>query len=565
MHKVSSLLFVAFLVVAALGAQSPAGQYDVLIRGGQIIDGTGRARFTGDVGVANGKIAAVGQLDGASARRIIDAKGLVVAPGFIDLHTHSDVPLLADGSAQSQIRQGVTLVLLGEGGSVGPALTEAAREDLADDMVTYKMPPVDWKTIPEYFARLRKTGVSVNVATYVGYGSLRQSVLNHESRAANATELAEMKALAQEAMQHGAWGLVSAFSTGGYAHPEEVLELAKVVHKAGGGYYSHIGSEGSALMEEVRKAIRMAEVTGIPVHIFHLKIRGKSLWDKLDEPLALIEKARADGLKITANQYPYIAMQHPVGNVFPDWIKRNVSSEEFVAGLKDPATRARIKRDPQFLAAVAEHGGWENIIASVIRSAENKRFEGKSIAEIARMRNVEDPADACMDLLSQEKNGWVHGVHFNMSEDNVKKIMKLPWVAIASDGRALAIEGVLAVGKPHPRNFGTQPRVLAKYVREDKVLTLEDAVRKMSGLPAEILGLRDRGVIKEGAAADLVVFDLVKVADKATFQQPHQYPAGIPYVLVNGVAVIDGAKHTGARPGTPVLGPAYTGSMTNDD
>lgn len=385
------------------------GQYDVIIRGGYVVDGSGRAGFSADVAIQSGKIARIGQLSAATAARVIDAKGLVVAPGFIDLHTHSDATVLANGNAESQVRQGVTLVLLGEGGSVGPAGSEAALERLKEEMDTWELGPPDWTTIEGYFKRLMKGGSSVNVATYVSEGQLRRSVLGFEERAAKPEELEKMKELARKAMEEGAWGLVSAFPGGGYKQREEIMELAKVVHSHGGGYFSHIGSEGFELIEELEKAIQVAERTKIPVHVFHFKVRGKQLWGKIEEPISMIEKARSRGLKVTANQYPYTAMQHPVGNVFPDWVKRG-PSEKFVANLKDPATRARIKQDPQFLAYVEEHGGWENIIASVIRSAENKRFEGKSIGEIARMRNVQDPADACMDFLSEEKNGWVNGV-----------------------------------------------------------------------------------------------------------------------------------------------------------
>ncbi len=524
--------------------------YDLIVRGGYVLDGTGEPGVNADIGVRGGRVATIGELADATAGRVIDAGGLVVTPGFIDLHTHSEDTLPADGNAESQVRQGVTLALLSEGRSPGPIGSEAARAALQQSMGVYGV-DVTWTSLDEYFALLMKQGISLNAAAYVAASQVQLSVMEYKRRDPTAEELERMKGLVAEAMEQGAIGI-----HGGSA------ELAAVAHRYGGGYYRHIRSEGYELVESIQEVIQIAEKTGIPVHIFHFKVRGRPLWGQLDKPIALIEEARARGLKVTANQYPYTAMQHPVWNVFPRWVEAGGPKGAFVARLKDPATRAKIKRDPDFLAYVEEHGGWENIHASVIRSEKNKQFEGKSIAEIARERGMADPADACMDLLSEEEDGWVGGVHFAMSEEDVRRIMQLPWVSIASDGRALATEGILAQGKPHPRSFGTNPRVLGKYVREEKLLTLEDAVRKMTGLPASILGLKDRGLLKEGMAADIVVFDRETVVDKATFQDPHQYAGGIPYVIVNGVVVIDGGQHTGARPGQIVRGPGYQGERT---
>ncbi len=558
------LSFLAVALVAGLYAQGPGKSYDTLIRGGTIVDGTGGARFAGDVVLTNGRIAAIGQLGDASAKQIIDAKGLVVAPGFIDLHTHSDAPLLADGRGMSQIRQGVTLVLLGEGGSVGPNLTKAAKDGMNDNLITFKLPPADWETIPQFFAKLMKAGVSINVATYVGFSSVRESVMDYEKRPANKAELEKMTALTREAMEQGAFGLVTAWGQGGYddQYAPELFELARAAYAMGGGYYSHVGTEGFKHREEIRKAIAVGEATGIPVHVFHFKVAGLPLQKTLLESIAMIEKARAKGLKVTANHYFYTAMQHPIGNIFPGWLKEG-GTEKFVARMKDPDIRRKLKNDEQFLQQVIEHGGWENITVSVIRSEKNQNLVGKSIATIAKERGVADPADMVIDLYIEE-NGWIHGVHFNNSEENARRIVALPWVAVGSDGRALATDGVLSIGKPHPRAYGTHPQVLRKYVREEKLLTLEQGVRKMTGLSAEILGLKDRGLIKEGFAADITVFDPNTIADKATYENPHQYAVGIPYVFVNGVAVIAQSNYTGARPGVMVPGPAYKpSSKTN--
>jgi N-acyl-D-amino-acid deacylase len=328
--------------------------------------------------------------------------------------------------------------------------------------------------------------------------------------------------------------------------------MAKVAAQYGGYYGSHVGSEGYQLVEEVKKAIMVAEVAGLPVHIYHLKIRGTNLWGKAGGAIQLIEDARRRGLDITANQYPYTAMQHPWGALFPEWAK-NGPPGTIVRVLSDQSNRDKLKKDPQFKQYVEEHGGFAGIVASRFSNPKDKPLEGKSIAEIAKLRGDADPADTCFNLIVEE-GGFVDGVHHNMSEDDVKAIMRLPWVAIASDGSALRPDGVLGDGLPHPRSYGTNPRVLGKYVRDDHVLTLEDAVRKMTSLPAQILRLHDRGLLREGYWADVVVFDPATVADRGTYERPAQYPVGISDVLVNGVAVVRNGEHTGAKPGKIVYG-----------
>jgi N-acyl-D-aspartate/D-glutamate deacylase len=310
-------------------------------------------------------------------------------------------------------------------------------------------------------------------------------------------------------------------------------------------------------MEELKKAINVAEVTKIPVHIFHFKVRGKHLWGTLGPAIAMIEEARARGLEITANQYPYTAMQHPWSRLFPDWAVDGPRGQ-IIKLLSDPATREKIRKDPLFHQYVDEHGGFEGIVASRITNPKNKHLEGKTVAEIAKLRGDKDPADTCFNLILEEGN-YIAGIYHNMSEDDVRQVMKLPWVAIASDGAAIRPDGILGEGLPHPRSYGTNPRVLGKYVRNEKILSLEDAVRKMTSLPAQIMKLKDRGLLREGAWADVVVFDPKTVDDTATFEKPKQYPLGIDQVIVNGVAVIENGTHTGAKPGKVVFGPAYTG------
>jgi N-acyl-D-amino-acid deacylase len=520
-----------------IGARQPA--YDLLIRGGRIVDGTGNPWFAGDVGVRGDRIATVGRLTGATATREIDARGLVVAPGFIDLHTHSDTTLLNDGNAESKVRQGVTLDVLGESTSVAP------RDGLPAAKGT-------WTNFTGYWQALGQKGISMNVISEVSFQQIRLVVMGYTAGPATAAQLERMKQLAARSMQEGAWGLVTRFESGGPEYPEEVLAVAKVVAASHGIYVSHIGSEGMQQDKELDFALRVAEEAKIPVHIFHLKIRGKSNWGTIGKYLAKIEAARARGLDVTANQYPYTAMQHGWSAFFPVWA-RSGGPEVFASMLKDPAIRQKIKQDHDFQTWVHEHGSWEGIVLGRARLPQNKKYEGMRVSQIAKLRGEADPADTCLALMAEE-GGTIAGIFHTMSEADVRMVMKQPWVAIASDGSALNLD---VEGVPHPRSFSTNPRVLGHYVRDERVLTLEDAVRKMTTLPAQILGLRDRGQVREGLAADLVIFDPAAVRETNSFEQPKSYPAGIPYTIVNGVVVIDGGKHTGARPGRPLFGRGY--------
>jgi len=545
-------VLVTAISVVLLGQQT--ARYDVVVANGRVVDGTGNPWYRADVGIRAGRVAAIGLIDRASGAQFIDAAGKVVAPGFIDLHTHSDIPLLVDGTAQSAVRQGVTMDVLGESASMAP-LEGVVLESFKAQMKRRYNLDVDWTTVAGYFARLQRQGVSINVATSVAPQQIRRAVMGYSERPSDPAALAKMKALVAQAMQEGAVGLSTAFEGGGYDNPEEIFAMAKVAAQHGGYYASHVGSEGYQLVDEVKKAITVAEVAGLPVHIYHLKIRGTKLWGQAGPAIALIEDARRRGLEITANQYPYTAMQHPWGALFPEWAK-NGPPDTIVRVLSDKSNREKLKNDPQFKQYVEEHGGFEGIVASRFSNAKDKPLEGKSIAEIAKLRGDADPADTCFNLIVEE-GGFVDGVHHNMSEDDVKMIMRLPWVAIASDGSALRPDGVLGDGLPHPRSYGTNPRVLGKYVRDDRVLSLEDAIRKMTSLPAQVLRLKDRGLLREGYWADLVVFDPATVADRGTFERPAQFPAGVEHVLVNGVPVIRDGKHTGAKPGKAVYGAAH--------
>jgi N-acyl-D-aspartate/D-glutamate deacylase len=530
--------------VAAMAPARRQPELDVIIRGGQVLDGSGTAAVAADIGVRGDRIETVGDLRGRTARRVIDATGLIVAPGFIDLHTHSEMPLVEDGSAQSKVRQGVTLDVMGESTSAAP------RDGLQGTGGDGVRP--DWTTFTEYFERLERRGISINVISHIAASQVRQIVKGYDPSPATPQELSRMRDLVSRSMREGAWGLVTRFESGGPEHPREILELARVVQSFGGNYTSHIGSEGFDQTRELDFAIRVAEEANIPVHIFHFKVRARDNWGSIAKFIAQIETARARGLDITANQYPYTAMFHGWNAFFPIWMREG-GPERFAERLRDRSLRAKLKNDPDFIAWAKEHGWWEGIALARSRSDKNRPFEGKRIAEIAKLRGDADPMDTCIDLMAEE-GGNISGIFHTMSEADVRTVMTLPWVAIASDGSAINLN---APGVPHPRNYSTNVRVLGHYVRDERVLTLPDAVRKMTSLPARILNLKDRGQIKPGFAADLAIFDAARVRETNSFERPKSYADGVRFVLVNGVVVIDGGKHTGATPGRALRGPGY--------
>jgi len=544
---VASVIGVVFAAAAAQVIHGQAAAYDVLIRGGRIVDGTGNPWHAGDVAIKGGRIAAVGNLPAATATRVIDASGRIVSPGFIDLHTHSDLTLLADGTAQSKVRQGVTLDITGESTSVAP------RDGLRDETVNDGGAAVtqNWTTFAEYFKRVETQGVSINVISHVSSEQVRRVVMGYDPRAATPAELERMKALVARSMHEGAWGLVTRFESGGPSHPDEIVALAKVVARYGGNYTSHIGSEGFEQEKEIRFAIRVAEEAKLPVHIFHLKIRARDNWGTVGRYVKMIEDARGRGLDITANQYPYTAMNHGWSAFFPVWA-RDGGPAKFAERLKDPAVRERIKTDKDFITWAKEHGWWDGIVMGRAGSERNRKYEGMRLSDIAKARGDADPADTCLTLMAED-GGRISGMFHTMSDEDVELVMKQPWVAIASDGSAINLD---AAGVPHPRNYSTNVRVLGHYVRDRHVLSLEDAIRKMTSLPAQILGVRDRGQLRDGFAADVVVFDPATVGETNSFEKPKSYAKGVDYVLVNGVVVIDKGAHTGATPGRPIRSPA---------
>ena len=537
------------LLSCPAGSRAADAIYDVVIANGKIVDGSGNPWFYGNVAMENGRVARIGKFDPALGRRVIDAKGMVVSPGFIDLHTHTDVSVLADGNAESKVRQGVTLDVIGESQTVAP-LKGGVLEEYKEEAKRRSGVDVDWTTLDGYFRRLGKTGTSINIASSISPQQVRKVVVGFDDRPATKAEIEQMTQLVRQAMEEGAVNLSTAFTGGGYKYKDEMVAMAKVVASYGGYYGTHIGGEGAQIDEELDKALKIAEETGIAVHIYHIKVRGKNNFGRVKDIIKKIDTARARGLDVTANQYPYTAMEHPWARLFPSWVQA-MPRRDAIAKLKEQAFRDKIKADEEFGEYINEHGGWEGIVGTVFNVPRNKEYEGKTILEISKLRGDLDPAETCFDLVVEE-GAFVPGVHHTMSEDDVKFVMQVPWVSIASDGSAL---NLTVPGKPHPRSFGTNVRVLGKYVRADRVLTLEDAVRKMTSLPAQILRLKDRGLLKEGYWADVVVFDPETVSDPATYQNPQQYAKGVPFVFVNGAVVIDGGNHTGARPGKVIYGP----------
>jgi len=466
--------------------------------------------------------------------------------------------VLADGTAQSKVRQGVTLDVMGESTSVAPR--DGLKDEGANDGGVTAAGAVtpDWTTFTGYFQRVEREGVSINLISHVSSEQVRRVVMGYDARPATPAELDRMKKLVARSMEEGAWGLVTRFESGGPDHPAEIVELARVVASYGGNYTSHVGSEGFEQEKEIQFAIRVAEEAKIPVHIFHLKIRARDNWGTVGKYVRMIEDARSRGLDVTANQYPYTAMNHGWSAFFPVWAREG-GPAKFAERLRDPAVRERIKTDKDFIAWAKEHGWWEGIVMGRAGSEKNRRYEGMRVSEIAKQRGDADPADTCLTLMAED-GGRISGMFHTMSEDDVRLVMRQPWVAIASDGSAINLD---APGVPHPRNYSTNVRVLGYYVRDQRVLTLEDAVRRMTSLPAQILGLRDRGQLREGLAADVAVFDPAVVGETNSFEKPKSYAKGVQYVIVNGTIVIDRGEHTGAKPGRVVRSYASSAAKTH--
>ena len=521
--------------------------FDVVIKNGCLVDGTGNPWFKADVGIKSGKVLKISDLSSEDANRIINAKGLVVSPGFIDIHSHSEYSLLANSKAESKIRQGVTTEVNGNCGDSPAPIRGISTYDkeLAEE---YKL-DLDWSTLGEYLDRLERQGIALNVALLVGHGTIRTAVMGYENRPPTREELEEMKELVALAMEDGAFGMSTGlfYPPGGFAHTEEVIELCKVVTKYGGIYTTHIRGEGDPLIEAVAEAIEIGEKANIPVQISHHKACGIENWGKVEKTLRMMEEARYRGVDVTCDVYPYDACGADLVSLIPNWAHEG-GVDNLRERLRDLKTRERIKKEmleglPGWESCVKQ-SGWGRI--KVIGWREHEEFEGKTIAEVAELKGV-DPFDLTFDLIVKKESPEL--VDLAMSDKDVCAVIKHPLSMVGSDGEAIVPYGVLGESKTHPRSYGTYPRILWEYVREEKVLTIEDAIRKMASFPAQKLGLRDRGMIREGMWADVVVFNPKTVMDKATYEDPHRYPEGIEYVLVNGEIVVDKGEHTGALPG----------------
>ncbi len=521
--------------------------FDVIVKNGCLIDGTGNPWFRADVGIKSGKILVISDLGSEDTNRIIDAKGLMVCPGFIDMHSHSEYSLLANSKAESKIRQGVTTEVNGNCGD-SPAPTKGITEEAAEEAKEYKL-DIDWSTLGEYLDKLERQGIALNVAQLVGHGTIRTSVMGYENRSPTCEELNEMREQVAQAMEDGAFGISTGlfYLPGCFADADEVIELCKVVARYGGICTSHIRGEGDPLIEAVAEAIEIGEKANIPVQISHHKACGIENWGKVEKTLRMMEEARARGVDVTCDVYPYTACGADLVSMIPIWAHEG-GVDKLRERLKDPKNRERIKKEmlegiPGWESCVKQ-SGWGRI--KVIGWKEHKEFEGKTIAKIAELKSV-DPFDLTFDLILEKEMPEL--IDLAMNEEDVCAVIKHPLSMVGSDGWALAPYGVLSESKTHPRSYGTYPRLLGKYVREEKVLTIENAIRKMTSLPAQKLGLRDRGIPSKDMWADMIVFDSKRVVDEATYEDPHRPPKGIEYVLVNGEVVVNRGKHVGTLPG----------------
>jgi N-acyl-D-amino-acid deacylase len=550
----------AFTVYAASTASRQPAAFDFVIRGGTVYDGTGAPGRRGDVGIRGDRIAGVGDLSDVPATTVIDAAGLAVAPGFINMLSWSTESMLVDGRSQGELREGVTTQIFGEGSSMGP-LTPEMKQRAIEQMGDLKY-DITWTTLSEYLRELEKRGVSQNVASFIGATTIREHVIGLEDRKPTPAQLDEMRALVRQEMQAGALGIGSSliYAPAFYASTEELIELCKVAAQYHGKYISHMRSEGNRLLEAVDELIRISREAGIPAEIYHLKAAGRANWPKMNQVIAKVEAARKAGMKITADMYTYPAGATGLDASMPPWVLDG-GYEAAYKRLADPATRARIAA-----AIRTPSNDWENLYRAAgsadrvllveFKSDKLKPLTGKTLAEAARIRG-ENPVDTIMNLVLEDRSR-VGTVYFMISEDNIRKEIVLPWVSFGSDAASMAPEPPFTKSSTHPRAYGNFARVLGKYVRDDKVLTLAEAVRKLSGLPATNLELDRRGFLKEGMFADVVVFDPTAIADRATFENPHQYAIGMHHVFVNGAHVIRNGEHTGAKPGRALWGVGKT-------
>src|SRR2546429_1966219 len=551
-----------FFTVIIGGGQiaSADAPLDIVIKGGTVYDGTGGEGHVADVAIRGDRIVGVGDFAKASAKKTINVRGLAVAPGFINMLSWSNESLIQDGRSQSEIRQGVTTEIMGEGESMGP-LNDRMKARIIREQTDIKF-EIKWNTLAEYLHYLEKRGVSCNVASFLGATTVREFVIGVEGQQRAAEQLDQMRDWVRRESEAGALGIGTSliYPPAFYAKTDELIELCKVAAKYQGKYISHMRSEGSRLLEALDELIRISREAKIPAQVYHIKASGRENWAKEDELLARIEQAQKEGLKVTANMYTYTAAGTGLDACLPPWTEDGGYPALFKR-LRDPATREKIKAEVQKPTDSWENlyldaGGPEHILLAAFKSEKLKPLTGKALAEVARMRG-KDSIDTAMDLIAEDESR-IGTIYSLMSEPNVKKELAKPWISFGSDEASQAPEGVFLKSNPHPRAYGNFARVLGKYARDEKVLSMADAIHRLSGLPATNLGLDHRGFLKEGMFADVVVFDPAAITDHATFEKPHQYATGVKHVFVNGVQVIKDGEHTGAKPGRALWGPGKT-------
>jgi N-acyl-D-amino-acid deacylase len=559
-HSAQTWFMALVMAFAATTPNVMSATHDLVIRHGAIYDGSGQDPVIGDVAVDKDSISAIGQLPEARGRVEVNAQGLAVAPGFINMLSWATETLIEDGRSESDIRQGITLEVFGEGLSMGP-LNQRMKADLQQRQGDLRF-KIGWDTLGEYLDFLVQRGVSPNVASFVGATTLRIHEIGYEDRAPTTAELERMQALVVQAMKEGALGVGSAliYAPGCYAKPEELTALAKVASQYGGLYISHMRSEGSRLLESLDELIELARAARIRAEIYHLKAAGQANWNKLDAAIAKVESARREGLPITADMYTYTAAATGLDAAMPPWVQEG-GYKMWAERLRDPAIRQRVKREMDTPTDRWENfyvtsGSPENILLIGFKSEALKPLTGKTLAQVAALRG-KAPEDTAMDLVIED-DSRVEAVYFLMADENVRKEVGLPWVSFGSDAESLAPEGAFLKSNPHPRAYGNVARLLGKYVREERVISLQEAIRRLTSLPAENLRLEKRGMLRPGYRADIVVFDPGQVQDHATYDRPHQYSTGVLHVFVNGVRVLRDGQHTGAKPGQVVRGPGWT-------